>query len=115
VEISRAVDLLGALAQDTRLAVFRHLVGAGPEGVTAGALAERLGVPSPTLSFHLKELSRVELVVGRAEGRFVRYSANFEAMNRLLEYLVAHCCDGEGGCLPAAPTRAKPRRAAART
>ena len=100
METKTAVGLLAALAQGSRLAIFRHLVEAGPQGTFAGAIAEALGLAPATLSFHLKELSHADLVVSRQDGRFVWYSANFEAMNRLIGYLTENCCGG-APCAPA--------------
>jgi DNA-binding transcriptional ArsR family regulator len=100
-----AVTALAALAQDTRLSVFRLLVEAGPEGVPAGAIAEALEVAPATLSFHLKELSHAGLVHARQEGRFVIYSADFERMAALMTYLTRNCCKGmPGECLETADT-----------
>jgi DNA-binding transcriptional ArsR family regulator len=93
------VRSLAALAQPHRLRVFRALVAAGPPGMTAGALAEAVGLPPNTLSFHLKELSHAELVAQQRDGRFLIYSARFEAMNGLIEYLSANCCQGKA-CTP---------------
>jgi DNA-binding transcriptional ArsR family regulator len=93
-----AVKSLAALAQDSRLAVFRLLVQQGPSGLPAGAIAERLELPPATLSFHLKELANARLVRGRQEGRYIYYAANFETMNALLGYLTENCCQGSG-CL----------------
>jgi DNA-binding transcriptional ArsR family regulator len=94
VEIKDAVEALGALAQETRLAVFRLLVQAGPEGVAAGEIALKTGAAAQTLSFHLKELSHASLVTSRQEGRFIFYSANFERMAALMTYLTQNCCQG---------------------
>jgi DNA-binding transcriptional ArsR family regulator len=94
VESRQAVIALGALAQETRLSVFRLLVQAGPEGVAAGRIGEALDVPLPTLSFHLKELAHAGLVSSRQEGRFVHYSADFENMAALMSYLTQNCCKG---------------------
>ena len=100
MESSDAVTALAALAQETRLAVFRLLVQAGPEGMPAGALAEALGVPPATLSFHLKELSHAGLAHARQDGRFVIYSADFEQMAALMTFLTRNCCKGmPGECL----------------
>jgi DNA-binding transcriptional ArsR family regulator len=100
-----AVESLAALAQDSRLEVFRLLVQAGPEGLAAGAIAERLGIPASTLSFHMKTLSHAGLVESRHESRFIYYSANFDEMNALLGYLTDNCCGGRA-CAPiAAPAR----------
>ena len=90
-----AVQALGALAQETRLAVFRLLVQAGEPGLSVGKLAEALGAkPDGRLTFHLKELVAAGLISSRAEGRFVFYRANYEAMNGLLAYLTENCCGG---------------------
>ena len=90
---------LAALAQETRLATFRALVQAGPEGLNPGALSEQLGTAQATLSFHLKELKHAGLIRARQESRFIYYSADFEAMNELLAFLTENCCGGnEAGC-----------------
>ena len=94
METNSAVVALAALAQETRLSVFRLLVQAGPEGLPAGAIAERLEVPPATLSFHLKELSHADLVTTRQESRFIYYSANFEEMAALMSFLTQNCCKG---------------------
>lgn len=86
------VVALGALAQDSRLAVFRLLVKRGPEGYTPGDLAGKTDIPAPTLSFHLKELLRARLVTARREGRFLYYSANFDTMQSLIAFLTDQCC-----------------------
>jgi ArsR family transcriptional regulator len=83
---------LSALAQDSRLAVFRLLVKRGPEGYTPTQLGEKLDVPAPTLSFHLKELQRAGLIEARREGRFLFYSPNFPRMNELIGFLTENCC-----------------------
>ncbi|MCK9285011.1 MAG: metalloregulator ArsR/SmtB family transcription factor [Rhodocyclaceae bacterium] len=101
MEINIAVAALAALAQETRLAIFRRLVEAGPEGLNAGAIADALGLPAATLSFHVAQLNRASLVAARQEGRFIFYSANFAAMDELLAYLTDNCCQG-GACLPKA-------------
>src|SRR5271163_4225296 len=87
-----AVESLSALAQESRLALFRLLVKRGPEGFTPTLLAEKLELPAPTLSFHLKELQRAGLIQARREGRFLFYSPNFLHMNQLLEFLTDNCC-----------------------
>jgi DNA-binding transcriptional ArsR family regulator len=89
-----AVAALAALAQGMRLRVFRALVGAGPQGLTPGALAATLGVPASTLSFHLKELMHAGLVSQQRDGRNLIYRPSIEQMNALLDYLTAHCCQG---------------------
>jgi DNA-binding transcriptional ArsR family regulator len=100
VETIAALAALAALAQSSRLAVFRLLVEHAPDGLAAGAIAEKLGIPPATLSFHLKELHRAGLVAQRQDGRFLWYSANVEAMNALIAYLTANCC-ALGSCAPA--------------
>ncbi len=117
-----AVDALAALAQPTRLAIFRRLVEFAPDGQTPGELADALDLPAPTLSFHLKELANAGLVGDTREGRRIRYRADVETMNALLGYLTDHCCRGRGRladnaacgvpCAPAAsrPSPAKRRR-----
>jgi ArsR family transcriptional regulator, arsenate/arsenite/antimonite-responsive transcriptional repressor len=100
MESNDIVIALSALAQSSRLAVFRLLVQAGPSGLSAGKIAESLAIPSSSLSFHLKELSHAGLVSSRQEGRFVIYAANFGAMNTVIAYLTENCCGGEA-CAPA--------------
>lgn len=95
-----AVVALAGLAQETRLAIFRILVEQGPEGLAAGTIAERLDLANATLSFHLKELSRAQLVSARHDGRFIYYRANYATMNGLVDYLTRNCCRG-AGCEPA--------------
>jgi ArsR family transcriptional regulator len=101
----RAVSALGALAQETRLALYRLLVAQGPEGVPAGMIAERLGVAPSSLSFHLRELTHAGLVSQRRAGRQLLYAAEYDTMNALLAYLTENCC-GRGDarapvCTPA--------------
>lgn len=115
METITAVNSLAALAQETRLRVFRLLVEAGPDGLNAGVIAGAMGTPAATLSFHLKEMLRAGLLVSRQEGRFIFYSANFQAIDDLIAYLTDNCCHGEQ-CLPktaAVATTAKRRRKAA--
>jgi ArsR family transcriptional regulator, arsenate/arsenite/antimonite-responsive transcriptional repressor len=90
---------LGALAQEHRLAAFRLLVQAGPDGMAAGALAEALGIPASSLSFHLAQLSNAGLVSQRRVSRSIIYAADYAAMNGLLSYLTDNCCAG-GSCAP---------------
>jgi DNA-binding transcriptional ArsR family regulator len=101
MELNTAVEALAALAQDSRLQAYRLLVQAGPEGLAASELAERLGIPANTLSFHLKTLSHADLVLAQQEGRFIYYSANYQQMNALLDFLTENCCGGRG-CAPKA-------------
>lgn len=98
MESKTAVDALSALAHDTRLALFRRLVRAGPAGLPAGSLAEALGVKPNTLSFHLSHLANVRLVRSRREGRSVIYSADYERMDALVAYLTRHCCSDNPEC-----------------
>lgn len=92
---AQVVKALAALAQPTRLAIFRLLVSAGPEGVAAGAIAKKLKVSPATLSFHFRTLSHAGLVESRQDGRFVYYAANFTVMNGMVDYLTENCCSGE--------------------
>lgn len=100
MELKNAVTLLGALAQDSRLQVYRLLVQAGPDGMAATDIAERLGIPANTLSFHLKTLSQADLIQSRQAGRFIYYSTHYEQMNALLGFLTENCCGGQS-CAPA--------------
>ena len=100
----QVVKALAALAQETRLAVFRLLVVRGPEGLSAGVIGARLGILPATLSFHLKELAGARLIAARAQGRFVIYSADFRSMNELLYFLTQNCCGGNP-CTPAATSK----------
>ncbi|TLY52690.1 MAG: helix-turn-helix transcriptional regulator [Gammaproteobacteria bacterium] len=112
METKAAVATLAALAQESRLAIFRHLVEIGPEGAVAGAIATALELAPATLSFHLKELSHADLVVSSQEGRFIRYAANFGTMNGLIAYLTENCCAGEScrpACAPAKPQSTRRR------
>jgi DNA-binding transcriptional ArsR family regulator len=99
VETTKAVQTLSALAQETRLAVFRLLVEAGPEGMAAGDIAAELDLPPATLSFHLAQLANAGLVRGRQEGRFIYYAPDFGAMNGLVGFLTENCCV-RGSCAP---------------
>jgi len=113
MEIKSVVQAFGALAQETRLAIYRLLVAVGPAGLAAGAIAEKLDLPPATLSFHLKELSLAGLAHSRQDGRFVIYSANFDTMLGLVSFLTENCCGGKS-CVPACPpaSTAKRRKAA---
>lgn len=90
--MAEAVRALGALAHESRLAVFRLLVRQGPAGLPAGEVGEAVGLPPATLSFHLSQLDRAGLVRARREGRRVVYSADYEAMEGLLTFLTEKCC-----------------------
>jgi DNA-binding transcriptional ArsR family regulator len=96
-----AITVLSALASEPRLAVYRLLVQRGPEGFTPSTLAERLDIPLPTISFHLKELTRAGLIASRREGRNLFYGPNFDRMNALVAFLTEHCCSlADQGCQP---------------
>jgi len=103
METKNAVAALAALAQESRLAVFRLLVQAGPEGLPAGKVSETLAIPPSSLSFHLKELTHAGMVSSRQEGRFVIYQANYDAATALIAFLTENCCQGSGAaCMPPA-------------
>lgn len=107
MEPDRVIRALSALAHDHRLAAFRLLVQAGAEGVPAGMLAERLGVPPSSMSFHLAQLANAGLVSQRRESRSIIYAADYGAMNGLMGYLTENCCGGvpcddAGTCKPSA-------------
>jgi ArsR family transcriptional regulator, arsenate/arsenite/antimonite-responsive transcriptional repressor len=97
-----AVDSLAALAQESRLLIYRLLVEAGPTGLSVGEIGASVQVAPATLSFHLKELAHSGLVQTRQAGRFIYYSANFGKMNELLGYLTENCCTRQGACGPQA-------------
>jgi DNA-binding transcriptional ArsR family regulator len=101
MEMKQAIEALAALAQESRLKIYRLLVEAGPEGLAAGSIGERLDLPPATLSFHLSGLSRAGLAKSRQEGRFVIYSADFQNMDALVGYLTENCCGGKS-CAPSA-------------
>ncbi len=94
METKNIIAALAALAQESRLAIYRLLVETGPEGLPVGAIAERLGFANATLSFHLKELTNAGLTVAAPNGRSIIYSANFATMSGLIEYLTENCCAG---------------------
>ena len=103
-----AAERLAALGHETRLAIFRLLVQAGPEGISAGVIGERLEILPATLSFHLAHLNRVGLVTSRQQSRFMFYAADFTAMDDLIAFLTDNCCNGKA-CLPKTAS-AKQRR-----
>ncbi len=109
MEGSEAVVALSALAQESRLQVFRLLVQAGPGGLPAGRVAETLSIPPATLSFHLSQLGHAGLVSSRRQGRLVIYAADYASMQRLLAFLTENCCGGETGCAPESKP-ARPRK-----
>jgi DNA-binding transcriptional ArsR family regulator len=94
METTNAITALAALAQETRLAIYRLLVQAGPGGLSVGKIGEPLGIAPSSLSFHLKELTHAGMVSSRQDGRFIIYSANFALMNDLIAYLTENCCGG---------------------
>src|SRR5437763_15739112 len=98
---NKAVASLGALAQDTRLGLFRLLVTCGPAGLPAGMIAERVGVAPSSLSFHLQQLVHAGLITQRRLGRQLIYSAEYGAMTELLAYLTENCCGRGESCVPA--------------
>lgn len=101
METIAALTALEALAQESRLGIFRLLVEAGPEGLAAGQIGERMTLPPPTLSFHLAQLKRAGLLDCARKGRSLIYSANFQAMNDLVGYLTDNCCGQPGtACSP---------------
>ena len=95
MELEVAADSFSALAQTSRLAVLKELVKAGPQGLRAGVIAEKLAVPAPTMSFHLKELTRAGLAQPRREGRSVYYAADYGGLRELIDFLLADCCQGD--------------------
>jgi DNA-binding transcriptional ArsR family regulator len=95
MELQTAVKALTAMAQETRLSIFRILVQTGKTGLSAGEIAKTLSIPNATLSFHLKELANAGLITARQESRFIYYAANFTAMNELLGFLTENCCAGK--------------------
>ena len=108
MEKKDVISALAALAQETRLDVFRRLVQAGPSGLAAGEVAEELGVPPATLSFHLKELRNAQLVTGTREGRSIRYAPDFDVIAAVVGYLGENCCR-DAGCCDSADSQSNPR------
>lgn len=96
MKLKEAVVGLSALAQESRLSIFRLLVQKGPDGLCAGDIGAKLDLAPATLSFHLKELSHAGLLTARQDGRFIYYAPDFKTMNGLIGYLTDHCCDGKG-------------------
>ena len=110
METSEIIKALAAIAQESRLLVFRLLIQASPTGLAAGRISELTGIPPSSLSFHLKELSHAALVGVRHEGRFAIYSANFATMSSVLQYLTENCCGGVPPIPAAVPTPRKKTR-----
>jgi DNA-binding transcriptional ArsR family regulator len=98
MKVTAALEALGALAQESRLQVFRLLVQHGPEGLPAGEIAARLDIPPATLSFHLGQLGQAGLVGSKRNGRSIIYTADFQGMDRLMGFLYENCC--QGACVP---------------
>ena len=106
MQTKQAIAALSALAQESRLAVYRLLVEHAPEGLAASAIAEKLGLANATLSFHLKELVHAGLITSRQDGRFIYYSPLMDAMTALMGYLTENCCSASGkSCKPASAKR----------
>jgi ArsR family transcriptional regulator len=105
MDMGAAIVALGALAQEHRLALFRLLVQAGEKGMAAGAIAEKLGVPNSSLSFHLAQLRSAGLITQERQHRSLIYRANYPAMNGLVDYLTENCCGGADCVRPSLPMR----------
>jgi DNA-binding transcriptional ArsR family regulator len=107
---NKAVAALGALAHDTRLQVFRLLVQRGPDGLSAGAIAEEIGLPPSSLTFHLQQLLHAGLVTQRRLSRQLIYATDFAAMNAVMGYLTENCCGGAVSCAPVCKPQATIRK-----
>ena len=114
MDLNAAVVALGALAQEHRLALFRLLVQAGDDGLPAGTIAEKLGVPNSSLSFHLAQLRGAGLITQERQQRSLIYRANYPAMNALVDYLTENCCAG-ADCAPASLSASSPSQARRKT
>ena len=110
---ARVISALGALAHEHRLAIFRLLVSRGPEGLSAGTIADRVGLLPSSLTFHLQNLQRAGLIAQRREGRQLIYSADFGAMTALVGYLTENCCASATECAPWAATKPRGAKTAA--
>ena len=115
MESNSAIKSLAALAQETRLRIFRLLVEAGPDGMPVGAIMESVGAAPATMSFHLKELANASLISARQDGRFIYYSAAFEQIDELLGFLTQNCCAKSGGRCSPRPATGRRTRAFARS
>ena len=111
MKTSEAIDALAALAQETRLNIFRLLVRHAPQGLPAGDIAKRLSLPNPTLSFHLNILAAADLIRPHKNGRSIRYSPALDQVNGLAQFLLENCCAATGCC---EPSSASPHKKAAR-
>jgi ArsR family transcriptional regulator len=112
MKTNEAIKALAALAQETRIGIYRLLVQQGPEGLPASVIAEKLDLPNATFSFHVKALSQAGLVAARQSGRFIYYSANYPAMNDLVGYLTENCCNGQACGIEVAPIKTPRRKSA---
>ena len=112
MDLNAAVVALGALAQEHRLTLFRLLVQAGEDGLPAGAIAEKLGVPNSSLSFHLAQLRGAGLITQERQHRSLIYRANYPAMNGLIDYLTENCCAGSDCSTAASPSPQTERKIA---
>ncbi len=110
MDLRGAVKALGALAQESRLEVFRLLVQRGPAGLAAGDICERVGIPATTLSFHLSQLSHAGLVTSRREGRSIIYGADYAGMQELMGFLMKNCCQEELAAPSSGSERVAPRK-----
>ena len=115
METKHAVEALGALAHEYRLQIYRHLVEQGPDGLSAGAIGEAVGLAPSSLTFHLQNLHRAGLIVQRRESRSLIYSVDFDAMNALVGYLTENCCAGSReacatACKPASTSKTVKRK-----
>lgn len=104
---SAALEAFGGLANEHRLGIFRLLVQAGPDGLPAGDISEKLGIPASSLSFHLAHLTRAGLIIQRRESRSLIYSANFATMNALVSFITENCCGGASCASAASPKKRK--------
>jgi len=95
MEAKTATEAFSALSQESRLVTLKQLVAAGSAGMAAGKIASALGIPAPTMSFHLKELERAGLILSRKEGRSVIYAADYGGIRDVIDYLLADCCQGD--------------------
>ena len=112
MDLPGAIVALGALAQEHRLALFRLLVQTGEDGMTAGAIAGKLGIPNSSLSFHLAQLREAGLISQERQHRSLIYRANYSAMNGLVEFLTENCCGGADCLVPASPASQTKRKTA---